>query len=75
MAIATGQCHTAVIATAQVGEYTDRSSTAPWTRPSNEFVASYGLYTAAEFALIARRHMHLYGTRQESLARDSWRVP
>lgn len=67
-AIATGQCETVVIATAQVGEYTDRSATAPWTRPSNEFVASFGLYTAAEFALIARRHMHLYGTRPESLA-------
>jgi acetyl-CoA acetyltransferase len=67
-AIATGQCETVVIATAQVGEYVDRSATAPWTRPSNEFVAAFGLYTAAEFALIARRHMHLYGTRSESLA-------
>lgn len=67
-AIATGQCETVVIATAQVGEYVERESTAPWTRPSNEFVACFGLYTAAEFALIARRHMHLYGTRPESLA-------
>src|SRR4030095_9170965 len=31
-------------------------------------VACWGLYTAAEFALIARRHMHLYGTRPEALA-------
>ncbi|MFP8876005.1 MAG: thiolase family protein, partial [Myxococcota bacterium] len=28
----------------------------------------WGLYTAAEFALIAKRHMALYGTRPESLA-------
>ena len=68
LAIATGQCETVVMADAQAGEYTERDSTSPWTRPTNEFVASWGLYTAAEFALIARRHMHVYGTRQESLA-------
>ncbi len=67
-AIATGQCETALIATAQVGEYVDRGATSPWTRPTNEFVECWGLYTAAEFALIARRHMHLYDTRPESLA-------
>jgi acetyl-CoA acetyltransferase len=67
-AIATGQCDTVVIADAQAGQYTDRAATSPWTRPGNEFVACWGLYTAAEFALIARRHMHLYGTRAEALA-------
>ena len=67
-AIATGQCETVVIADAQAGAYTDRAATSPWTRPGNEFVACWGLYTAAEFALIAQRHMHLYGTRPESLA-------
>ena len=67
-AIATGQCETALIANAQCGEYVDRSATNTWTRPSNEFVECWGLYTAAEFALIAQRHMHLYGTRPEALA-------
>ncbi len=67
-AIATGQCHTALIATAQCGEYTERESTVPWTRPTNEFVECWGLYTAAEFALIAQRHMHLYGTKREALS-------
>jgi len=67
-AIATGQCHTALIATVQCGEYTDHASTVSWTRPTNEFVECWGLYTAAEFALIAQRHMHLYGTPQEALA-------
>jgi acetyl-CoA acetyltransferase len=67
-AIATGQCETAVIASGQAGVYEDRRATAPWTRPSNEFVECWGLYTAAEFALIARRHMHLYGTKPEHLA-------
>ena len=28
----------------------------------------FGLYTAAEFALIARRHMHRYGTSEEQMA-------
>jgi acetyl-CoA acetyltransferase len=67
-AIATGQCQVALIADAQAGAYTQRESTSPWTRPANEFVECWGLYTAAEFALIARRHMHLYGTRPEALA-------
>ncbi len=67
-AIATGQCDVVVIADAQAGMYVQRESTSPWTRPGNEFVACWGLYTAAEFALIARRHMHLYGTKPESLA-------
>jgi acetyl-CoA acetyltransferase len=68
LAIASGQCTTALIATAQAGEYTNREETAPWTRPSHEFTECFGLFTAAEFALIARRHMHLYGTRPEDLA-------
>ena len=67
-AIATGQCHTALVATAQCGEYTDRAATVSWTRPSNEFVECWGLYTAAEFALMAQRHMHLYGTKREALS-------
>jgi acetyl-CoA acetyltransferase len=67
-AIAAGLASTVLVATAQAAEYTERELTAPWTRPSNEFVECWGLYTAAEFALIARRHMHLYGTRPESLA-------
>ncbi|MDA1062675.1 MAG: thiolase family protein [Chloroflexi bacterium] len=67
-AIAAGYCHSVVLANGQAGAYTERASTTPWTRPSNEFVESWGLYTAAEFALIARRHMHLYGTAPEHLA-------
>ena len=67
-AIATGQCHTALVATAQCGAYTQRESTVAWTRPENEFVEAWGLYTAAEFALIAQRHMHLYGTKREALS-------
>jgi acetyl-CoA acetyltransferase len=67
-AIANGLASTVLISAGSAGIYTDRASTAPWTRPSNEFVAPFGMFTAAEFALIARRHMHRFGTPQEALA-------
>jgi acetyl-CoA acetyltransferase len=68
LAIASGQCSVALLATAQAGEYTNRVETAPWTKPSHEFTECFGLFTAAEFALVARRHMHEYGTRADDLA-------
>jgi acetyl-CoA acetyltransferase len=67
-AIATGQAEVVLIVTGEAGRYTERESTAPWTRPGNEFVIPYGLFTAAEFALVARRHMHMYGTTPQQLA-------
>ena len=67
-AIATGMASVVLVAGGTAGIYTERQSTAPWTRPSNEFVVAYGMFTAAEFALIARRHMHVYGTPPEALA-------
>jgi acetyl-CoA acetyltransferase len=67
-AIATGMATTVLISAGSAGVYLDRAATAPWTRPSNEFVAPFGMFTAAEFALIARRHMHMYGTPPEALA-------
>ncbi len=67
-AIAAGLCHTVVVATGQAGEYVDHTATAPWTRPGNEFVESFGLFSAAEWALLARRHMSLFGTKPEHLA-------
>jgi acetyl-CoA acetyltransferase len=67
-AIAAGLANVVLAATGGAGVYVDRGATAPWTRPSNEFVAPYGMYTAAEFALIARRHMHFYGTTPNALA-------
>ncbi|MFE9328069.1 thiolase family protein [Nocardia sp. NPDC052278] len=66
--VATGLAQTVLLADGEAGIYTERSATAPWTRPSNEFVAPFGLYTAAEFGLIARRHMDRYGTSPEQLA-------
>jgi len=66
--IACGQARSVLLAAGGAGLYTERGATAPWTRPSNEFVASYGLFTAAEFALMARRHMIVYGTTPEQMA-------
>jgi acetyl-CoA acetyltransferase len=68
-AIEAGQADVVLIAAASAGVYLDRAATAPWTRPENEFVAPWGLFTAAEFALVARRHMITYGTTREQLAR------
>jgi acetyl-CoA acetyltransferase len=67
--IATGQSDVVLIAAGGAAVYTDRAATAPWTRPAHEFVVGYGLFTAAEFALIARRHMLTYGTTPEQMAR------
>ena len=67
-AIAAGYATTVLVSGGSAAVYTERASTAPWTRPSNEFVAPFGMFTAAEFALMARRHMHMYGTTPEQLA-------
>jgi acetyl-CoA acetyltransferase len=67
-AIATGFCETVLVSAGGAGIYTERTATAPWTRPAHEFVVSFGMFTAVEFALIARRHMHMYGTKPEHLA-------
>jgi acetyl-CoA acetyltransferase len=67
-AVSTGLCETALVVSGGASQYVDRNSTAPWTRPENEWVLPFGLYTAVEFALMARRHMHEFGTTPEQLA-------
>jgi acetyl-CoA acetyltransferase len=66
--VASGECEVVVVAAGGAGTYTDRDATAPWTRPANELVVGYGLFTAAEFALMARRHMLTYGTTPDQMA-------
>jgi acetyl-CoA acetyltransferase len=66
--VASGECDVVVVGAGGAGTYTERAATAPWTRPANELVVGYGLFTAAEFALMARRHMVTYGTTPEQLA-------
>jgi acetyl-CoA acetyltransferase len=66
--VATGQCQVVLVVGGSAGVYTDRASTAPWTRPTNEFVVGYGMFTAVEFALMAKRHMLTFGTTPQQLA-------
>jgi acetyl-CoA acetyltransferase len=66
--VATRQCQVVLVVGGSAGVYTDRASTAPWTRPTNEFVVGYGMFTAVEFALMAKRHMLTFGTTPEQLA-------
>ena len=59
-AIASGMATTVLVIGGAAAVYTDRASTAPWTRPSSEFVAPYGMFTAAEFAARgASPHVHV----------------
>jgi acetyl-CoA acetyltransferase len=70
-AVAAGTATTVLVVDGAAGEYTDRGATAPWTRPEHEFTEPFGMFTAIQFALVARRHMTMYGTRPEELARVS----
>jgi acetyl-CoA acetyltransferase len=56
--------------TARFGAAFATKGTGGYTRPSNpetDFVAPSGLFAPGQmFAMLARRHMHLYGTRREA---------
>jgi acetyl-CoA acetyltransferase len=65
--ITTGQCRVVVVLAGGAG-LRSHGAAAPWTTPPNELVAGFGLFTAAEFALMARRHMITYGTKEHQLA-------
>lgn len=66
--VASGECEIVAVGAGGAGTYTDPEATAPWTRPANELVVGFGLFTAAEFALMARRHMLTYGTTPDQMA-------
>lgn len=59
-AIESGVCDVVVLAAGEAGIHTDRSSVAPWTRPSNEFIECWGLMTPAEFAMSANEYMNKF---------------
>ncbi|HXZ61713.1 MAG TPA: thiolase family protein [Acidimicrobiales bacterium] len=65
--VTTGQCRVVVVLAGGAG-LLRHTVAAPWTTPPNELVAGFGLFTAAEFALMARRHMLTFGTTEHQLA-------
>ncbi len=50
------------------GSQTTTGDMASYTRPTHEFTEWTGSMTPAQYALIARRHMHEYGTTVEQMA-------
>lgn len=59
-AIEAGVTDVVVLAAGEAGLHTDSTTTAPWTRPPNEFIECWGLMTPAEFALSAKEYMHRF---------------
>lgn len=59
-AIESGVSDVIVLAAGEAGLHTDSATTAPWTRPSNEFIECWGLMTPAEFALSAKEYLHRF---------------
>ena len=67
-AIETGLCNNVLILGGQAGELAG-GSVASYTRPDNEFVATWGAFTAAQFALVAQRYLYRYDVDWERIAR------
>ncbi|GAB7004769.1 thiolase family protein [Nocardioides sp. AN3] len=67
-AIEAGVTDVVVLAAGEAGIHQDTTSTAPWTRPSNEFIECWGLMTPAEFALSAKEYMHRFAVDPAKVA-------
>jgi acetyl-CoA acetyltransferase len=66
-AIGAGLCTTVLVVGGQASEF-EGGSVAPYTRPDNEFVATWGAFTAAQFALVAQRYLHRYKVEWSEIA-------
>ena len=66
-AVRAGSCKIAVVVS---GQGSMGSGLAEYTRPRNEFVAPYGAFTAAHFALVAQRYLHELGEVAGAKARN-----
>lgn len=68
-AVRAGSCEVALVVSGQ-GELRASAGLAPYTRPDNEFVAPFGAFTAAHFALVAQRYLHELGRAAGEQARQ-----
>jgi acetyl-CoA acetyltransferase len=59
-AIQSGMASIVLMLAGGAGGYTERDSTAPWTRSANELAEPFGMITPAQFALVAQRYLHEY---------------
>jgi acetyl-CoA acetyltransferase len=59
-AITAGLCDTVLVVGGQTEIRGQAGSVATYTRPDNEFVAPWGAFTAAHFALVAQRYLHRF---------------
>jgi acetyl-CoA acetyltransferase len=66
-AILTGQATTVLITGGQAGVL-GGGSVAAYTQPGNEFVAPFGAFTSAHFALVAQRHLAKYPHARQGMA-------
>ena len=68
-AISAGLCETVLVVGGQAGGLgRDGGRVADYTRPDNEFVAPFGSFTAAQFALVAQVYLDRYRPRREAIA-------
>jgi acetyl-CoA acetyltransferase len=68
-AISGGLCDTVLLVGGQAGGLgTAGNRVATYTRPENEFVAPYGSFTAAQFALVAQVYVHRHHPSPEGMA-------
>ena len=68
-AIRAGDCHTVLIVSGQSGVVPPPgAAVVSYTRAPNEFIEMWGATTPVEFALLAQRHMHRFGTTVEQMA-------
>ncbi|NRA07220.1 MAG: thiolase family protein [Myxococcales bacterium] len=70
-AIAAGYIDTAAIVLGMAASTPADTRTASWTSQAIQWNEWTGTYTAAQFALAARRHMHEFGTAPEHFAQVS----
>lgn len=66
-AVSTGLCEVAIVVGGQAGVL-GSGRVASYTRPDNEFVAQWGLITAAHFALIARIYFDRFSPDRDGLS-------